>query len=137
MKRIRKKYLVQETYLSMFLSKLLKPENAHIMQMVDAIHILVPKADVFGERSIREEKAEELIERQYKSLREGIKHCCRKFHIRDIPQIIPFSIGTFYLGDVFKADPTDTLALIDIIRKDIETTKKEPLLTKFVKWFTN
>lgn len=121
--RLIKRYIYEETVLSMFLSKMLAPENAQIMRHVDAIHILVPKADMLGERPQREEKAKMIIEQRYQSLREGIRHCCKHYEIRNEPEIIPFSIGRFYLGPVFDPDPTDTLSLIDVIKDDIDKTQ--------------
>lgn len=126
-KTIRKKYVSQVNYLTNFMAKLQTPENAEIMQKVDAIHILVPKVDLLGSgKTMAELFKEELI-----TFPLWIENCCKEKGIRHIPQIIPFSIGKFYLGGVFESDPKDTDALIDIIRNDIEATKKTPYLTKF------
>lgn len=135
--RIKTKYVYGETVLSMFLSKLLAPENAQTMRHVDAIHILVPKADILGERPQREEKAKMIIEQRYQTLREGIWHCCKHYKIRNEPEIIPFSIGTFYIGRVFEPDPTDTLSLIDVIKDDIDKTQNVTIWQRIRHRFRN
>ena len=135
--RVKIRYVYGETVLSMFLSKLLAPENAQIMRHVDAIHILVPKADLLGERPQREERAKMIVEQRYQSLREGIRHCCKRYEIRNEPEIIPFSIGTFYIGRVFEPDPTDTLSLIDVIKDDIDKTQNVSVWQRICHRFRN
>lgn len=135
--RIKIRYVYGETVLSMFLSKLLAPENAQIMRHVDAIHILVPKADLLGERPQREERAKMIVEQRYQSLREGIRHCCKRYVIRNEPEIIPLSIGTFYIGGVFEPDPTDTLSLIDVIKNDIDKTQNVSIWQRICHRFRN
>ncbi len=119
--RIRKKYISQLGILGKFVSLFELPENQEIMKRVDAIHFVVTKADMLGDRTVRLERARELLQRRYLGPVEQLKNYCRKtkrinYSTSYKPQVFTFSLGQFYLGDVFKFDSEETIKIIDTIR---------------------
>lgn len=126
--RVRTRYISQLDILDKFVVLMGLPENQEIMNKVDAIHFIVTKADAMGSADERDEKARELIHTQYLSVVEQLKNFSR--NTRRInkstdyePQIFTFSLGRFYLGDVFSYDNTDTLKIVDAIREASHRTR--------------
>lgn len=120
-KYVRSRYISQLDILDKFVVLISQLENQEIMNKVDAIHFIVTKADYMGEGSERDTKAAELVNTEYLSVVEQLKNYCR--HTKRInrefdyePQILTYSLGQFYLGDVFDYDSTDTLKIVDAIR---------------------
>lgn len=119
--RIRKKYISQLDILNKFVGLFELDENRDIMEKVDAIHFIITKADFLGNLVERKEKAKELLLSKYAGPVQSLKTLCRKStrinYATDYnPQLFTFSLGKFYLGDVFKFDPTETLQIIQAIR---------------------
>ena len=101
-----------------------QPENADIMQRVDAIHFVVTKADTLGDTdSERMSRAKELLYDTYMGPVEILKNYCHTKHINNNtgnrPSVFTFSIGEFHEGGVFSYDKTDTLKLVDAISLNI------------------
>lgn len=118
---IRKKYVSQLDIMNKFVSLFELPENQDIMSKVDAIHFVVTKADMLGDGATRLSKARELLLSTYQGPIEQLKNYCRKtkrinYSTDYKPQVFTFSLGRFYLGDVFNFDRTETLQIIDTIR---------------------
>lgn len=119
--RIRKKYIWQLDILNKFVGLFELPENQEIMKRVDAIHFVVTKADMLGERNVRKEKARDLLLNTYAGPVEQLKNYCRKtkrinYSTQYRPLVFTFSLGKFYLGDVFSFDKEDTIQIVDTIR---------------------
>lgn len=119
--RMRKRYISQLDILNKFVSLFSLPENQDIMQRVDAIHFVVTKADMLGEYSTRKSKARELLLNKYRGPVQNLKTFCRQSQrINAVtsysPQVFTFSLGKFYLGDVFDFDRQETLDILDAIR---------------------
>lgn len=119
--RIRKKYLSQLDIMNKFVSLFTLPENQDIMSKVDAIHFVVTKADLLGDTSTRLENAHKLLTSMYGGPIEQLKSYCRKtkrinYSTNYRPQVFTFSLGRFYLCDIFDFDKTETLRIIDTIR---------------------
>lgn len=119
--RIRKKYISQLSILNKFVSLFELPENQSVMQRVDAIHFIVTKADMLGEENVRLEKARELLINKYSGPVEQLKTYCRQTKRINAstnyrPQVFTFSLGRFFLGDVFDFNDTETRKIIDTIR---------------------
>ncbi len=127
--RIRKRYISQLDILNKFISLFELPENQEIMRKVDAIHFIVTKADMLGDTGVREQKAHDLLLDTYKGPVEQLKAYCRRtkrinYSTDYRPHVFTFSLGKFYLGDVFKFDKTETLKIIDTI-KVVTSARKE------------
>lgn len=137
--RVKTRYISQLDILDKFIVLMSLPENREIMEKVDAIHFIVTKSDAMGSPEERDEKAAEMIHSQYISVVEQLKNFCRS--TRRInrnydfePQIFTFSLGKFYLGDVFVFDPTDTLKIVDAIRESSHRSRL-PFLAKLAEFF--
>lgn len=126
---IRKKYISQLDIMNKFVSLFELPQNQDIMSKVDAIHFVVTKADMLGDSTIRLTKARELLLSTYQGPIEQLKNYCRKtkrinYSTDYKPQVFAFSLGRFYLGDVFNFDRAETLQIIDTIRIVTSGTKE-------------
>ena len=136
--RIRKKYISQLTILQKFVSLFELPENQEIMKRVDAIHFVVTKADMLGERNVRREKARDLLLNTYAAPVAQLKNYCRQtkrinYSTDYRPQVFTFSLGKFYLGDVFDFDKAETVQIIDTIRHVTNAVKEASWWDKFKK----
>lgn len=114
----------QFDFISTLVGMFNRPENADIMQRVDAIHFVVTKADTLGNTdSERMSRAKELLYDTYKGPVEILKNYCHTKHINNNtgnrPSVFTFSIGEFHEGGVFSYDKTDTLKLVDAISLNI------------------
>lgn len=137
--RVKTRYISQLDILDKFIVLMSLPENREIMEKVDAIHFIVTKSDAMGSPEERDEKAAEMIHSQYISVVEQLKNFCRSTHRINRnydfePQIFTFSLGKFYLGDVFVFDPTDTLKIVDAIRESSHRSRL-PFLAKLAEFF--
>lgn len=96
------------------------PQNADIMQKVDAIHIIMTKADLLGSPTERNQKALEKFNNDYSGdILEPLQRLCRKYNIDsntdNTPRLYTFSLGTFYVGGRYEYDPTDSENLVNAI----------------------
>lgn len=96
------------------------PENAEIMKKVDAIHIIMTKADLLGSPAERNQKALEKFNWEYSNdILEPLKLLCKQYNIDantdNIPHLYTFSLGTFYVGGRYEYDPTDSENLVTAI----------------------
>ena len=119
--RIRKRYISQLDILNKFVGLFELPENQEIMKRVDAIHFVVTKADMLGTIDERGEKARDLLLNQYSGPVAQIRDYCRRtkrvnYSTDYRPRVFTFSLGKFYLGDVFSFSSRETLDIIDTIR---------------------
>ena len=133
---IRKKYVSQLDILNKFVSLFVLPENQDIMKNVDAIHFVVTKADMLGDKETRLQNAHDLLLSTYKGPIEQLKAYCRKtkrinYSTNYRPHVFTFSLGKFYLGDVFKFDKEETLNIIDTIRIVTSGLKEKTWWDKF------
>lgn len=118
---IRTKYVSQLGIMSKFVSLFALPENADIMQRVDAIHFVVTKADTLGDGDDeRLSRAKELLLDIYRGPVETLKNFCRKtkrinYSTDYKPHVFTFSLGRFYIGDVFDFNKADTIKIVDTI----------------------
>lgn len=112
--------LRQEALLNRCILRLALEESKTILNQVHAIHFLVSKADVFGPREKRRDKAHELIHDRYPSVFYHLRDVCRLNRLPE-PQIIPFSLGEFkqYAGGFtsFEYDPRDSVALLSFLEE--------------------
>ncbi len=120
--RLRHKFYKQDDILSKLISTFEHPENQEIMKRVDAIHFIVTKADLFDKDGNRDKISVDLLQTNYAASINRLKELCRKYkHIncstRNSPQVFTFSLGKFYLGDIFVYDPTDSHKLIRAINQ--------------------
>lgn len=96
------------------------PANSDIMRKVDSIHIIVTKADIFGERLQRMEKALDYFNDHYGiNVTQPLVDLCKKYHINCNsnfrPKLFTFSLGKFYVGGLYEYDPIDSELLVRTI----------------------
>ncbi len=118
---IRTRYISQLDILNKFAGLLTMKENESVMRRVKAIHFIVTKADVLGDGEERLKRAYELLKDMYAGPVAQIKNYClstRRINesTKYVPHVFTFSLGKFYLGDVFKFDSSETLNIIDTLR---------------------
>lgn len=128
-KYVRSRYISQLDILDKFAVLISLPENQEIMNKVDAIHFIVTKSDSLGKDQEREDSAADMVRTQYLSVVEQLKNYCRSTRrinrIYDYePQIFTYSLGRFYLGDVFDYDSKDTLKVVEAIREASASSKR-------------
>lgn len=119
--RIRKRYISQLDILNKFVGLFSLPENQEIMKKVDSIHFIVTKSDLLGDVTERETKAKELLLERYQGPVTALKNLCRRtkrinYATNYNPHVFTFSLGKFYLGDIFKFDSGETLKIVNAIR---------------------
>lgn len=97
-------------------------ENKEIAKRIQSIHFIVTKADLLGNEYVRAEKAKEFVLSLLGDLLPEIKHFCRYYGINCrsnySPKCYPFSLGTFYLGNIFDYDMKYANMLIDVIAEN-------------------
>lgn len=118
----RRRNVSQLDMLNKFVSLFTLPENQRIMSKVDAIHFVVTKADKLGRDSEREEKVYNLLNSKYCGPVEALKAYCRQtkrinFSTDYSPIAFPFSLGQFYLGDIFSFDRKETMQIVNTLRQ--------------------
>ncbi len=122
-KQVKFRYISQLDILDKFMVLISLPENQEIMSKVNAIHFVVTKADAIeeDEHEDRDTKALNLINSHYLSVVEQLKNYCRKTKRINkktdfSPLVFTYSLGQFYISNVFEYDNTDTLKIIEAIR---------------------
>ncbi len=138
--RIRKKYIDQRIILSKFVSLFELPQNQEIMKRVDAIHFIVTKSDFLDKEGERGTVAAELLRGKYQATITTLKNYCQNSQrinrsTKYSPQVFTFSLGKFYLGDIFEFDPTETHKIINAIRVISSGEKQETLLGRLTRIF--
>ena len=103
------------------------PENAHILDKVDFIHIIVTKADVYGDGADREEKAMERFMQHHRNIVQPLTDLCLKHGInvatKGVPKLYTFSLGSFYVGGIYKYNPVDADKLVGVLKENTESVK--------------
>lgn len=138
--RVRKKYIDQRIILSKFVSLFELPENQEIMKRVDAIHFIVTKSDFLDKDGERGNVAAELLRMKYQATVTSLKNYCENSKrinrsTKYSPQVFTFSLGKFYLGDIFKFDAYETHKIINAIRIISSGEKSDSWLDKLKRTF--
>lgn len=122
-------FISQLDILNKFMGLLDQPENRQIMEKVDAIHFIVTKSDRLGSHGERKQNARDLLIERYSGPVQRLKLYCRNSKRINAtsgfnPQVFTFSLGNFYVGDVFTFDKTETMEIVEAIRA-MTSGKKE------------
>lgn len=140
---IKNKCVSQLDILNKFVSLFELPENQEIMKKVTAIHFVVTKADMLGE-TIQEQqvRAKELLLDIYEGPVQHLKDYCRwtkciNHSTNYSPCVYTFSLGKFYLGDVFDYNATYSVNLINAISSMLPTPYKYRSWWEKLKYFLN
>ena len=118
--RLKHAVLNQNIFMQNIVKIFQDPANSDIMRKVDSIHIIVTKADTFGERLQRGEKALDYFNNHYAmNIVPPLTEVCRDYHINSNsdyrPKLFTFSLGKFYVGGLYEYDATDSELLVNAI----------------------
>ena len=118
----RLKYVVfsQKIFMQKIVNIFQDPANSDIMRKVDSIHIIITKADTFGERLQRREKALDYFNNHYAmNIVSPLTEVCRDYNINSNsgfrPKLFTFSLGKFYVGGLYEYNATDSELLVNAI----------------------
>lgn len=111
------------------------PENANIMRKVKSIHIIMTKADMLGTTSVeRDDRAKREFDARYKLFVQPLIELCEEYGINVAtnhrPMLYTFSLGNFYVGDVYEYDDTDANKLVDIFRGNTTGMRKRSFIER-------
>lgn len=100
-------------------------ENPDVMKQVKAIHIVVTKTDMLSGDNVYE-----LLKNTYtkpiKNLLKYIEaHTWLNTSTGRKPFVFPFSLGRFYLGNLFKYDKTDSDRIVNVIKSITQGRRQE------------
>lgn len=91
--------------------------NDKLLKRTNAINFIMTKADKLGDRDDRDQIAIERVLQLYRKTINNLKDICHKYSINITsgcnPRLFTFSLGTFYIGDLFEYDPTDADNIMD------------------------
>ena len=118
--RLKYAVLNQNIFMQNIVKIFQDPANSDIMKKVDSIHIIVTKADTFGERLQRREKALDYFNNHYAmNIVPPLTEVCRDYNINCNsnyrPKLFTFSLGKFYVGGLYEYDPIDSELLVNTI----------------------
>lgn len=118
----RLKYVVinQKIFIQKIVNIFQDPANSDIMRKVDSIHIVITKADTFGERLQRREKTLDYFNNHYAmNIVPPLTEVCRDYNINSNsgfrPKLFTFLSCKFYVGSLFEYDPSDSELLVHAI----------------------
>ena len=142
MTRPRKERINQNTILTKFVGMFTLPSNQSIMDKVDSIHFVVTKADLLGETPEEQlQNARNLLLKKYIGPINQLKTYCKHTGRINVatnfcPHVFTFSLGRFFLGDVYEYNNYDTLQIMDTL-KYITCGVKEPNVLDKIKAVLN
>ncbi len=113
----QKKIVQQEIVINKIVNMLAK--NPDVLKRTIAIHFIMTKADTLGPRSERQRIAVERVNSLYGPTIDNLCQICAKYGINRSsnfqPTLTTFSLGRFYIGDMFAYDPTDSNIITNIL----------------------
>ena len=140
----RLKYVVfnQKIFMQQIVNIFQDPANSDILRKVDSIHIIITKADTFGERLQRGEKALDYFNDHYGiNVTQPLVDLCEKYHINCNsnfrPKLFTFSLGKFYVGGLYEYDPIDSELLINTITAFEPPYRKETFWSRLIEKIIN
>lgn len=93
--------------------------NPKVLKNTNAIHFILTKADTLGSRQERDKVAVDRIKKHYGNTIRTLRNICMKYSINKStdyqPSLFTFSLGDFYVGDLFEYDSYDADKLMNIV----------------------
>lgn len=110
--------------------------SKNVMKKVDSIHFIMTKADMLGSRNERDTEAYNRFNNLYHNEVESLSQLMKDYGInantKYRPRLYTFSLGNFYVGDVYDYDPEDADKLVDVI-KNVTRGRKQRTAWDIVK----
>lgn len=115
-------------------------ENRDVLRKTNAIHFIFTKADILGDRSVRDQIAVERIKSLYGNTIRTLREICSEYSINkstdNQPSLFTFSLGKFYLGNLFEYDPYDADKLMNLITSMAQGEKETGFLNNLQRLFS-
>ena len=132
----------QKIFMQQIVNIFQDPANSDILRKVDSIHIIITKADTFGERLQRGEKALDYFNDHYGiNVTQPLVDLCEKYHINCNsnfrPKLFTFSLGKFYVGGLYEYDPIDSELLINTITAFEPPYRKKTFWSRLIEKIIN
>lgn len=93
--------------------------NPKVLKNTNAIHFILTKSDTLGGREERDAKAVDRIRQLYGKTIMTLRDICKQYSINMSteyqPSLFTFSLGKFYVGNLFEYDPYDADKLMNIV----------------------
>ena len=103
------------------------------MKKVDAIHIVVTKAD-----TLKDKRPEEFLNQYYSGAYAAIQNLCNTGDgVQRDHQPIGFSIGKLYIGDIFTYDDKASKSILELIKDSTYGDKKKGFLDRVKIWLNS
>lgn len=104
--------------------------NADIMKKVDAIHIIMTKSDTLGNPVEREDEAYRIFQAQFgNSVLHPLVKLSKNYNINAqtnfCPKLYTFSLGSFYVGNLYEYEPNDSNRLVRAIQNSTHSHKEK------------
>lgn len=129
------KIVKQEIVISRIVNMLAK--NPSVLKRTNAIHFIMTKADTIGSREDRELIAVERIRNLYRHTIHNLKSLCREYGINqtsdNVPLLYTFSLGNFYVGDLFEYDVKDANKIMESLKSMCQGEKRKTFFSKLKK----
>lgn len=111
-------------------------KNPAVLKHTNAIHFIMTKADTIGStRTEREEIAKQRLRTLYGQSVDMIKELAAKYSFNTTshynPKVFPFSLGRFYVGNLFEYDDTDANDLIEVMKSLTQGEKPKSFFSDF------
>lgn len=101
--------------------------NKNVLKRTNAIHFIMTKSDKLGDRDDRDRVAVERVQTLYRQTINNLKLMCSEYSINATsngsPLLYTFSLGQFYVCDLFEYDATDSNKIMDAL-KSMSQAKK-------------
>lgn len=108
-----------------------KPSNSDIMKKVDAMHFVICNAEKISELGV------DKIKEEYSFLIDTLHCICRHYNINKqnnyMPNIYPFSLGSYFTSDAYEYDSDDSDKILEIIYKHCTEKKRKGINNVFRK----
>lgn len=93
--------------------------NPKVLKNTNAIHFILTKSDTLGSREGRDRVAVERIKQLYGKTIKTLRDICKTYSINKStdyqPSLFTFSLGEFYVGDLFEYDSYDADKLMNLV----------------------
>lgn len=107
----------QDIIITKMVNMLIK--NPKVLKNTNAIHFILTKSDTLGNRQERDRIAVERIKQLYGKTIMTLRDICKTYSINKStdyqPSLFTFSLGEFYVGDLFEYDSHDADKLMNIV----------------------
>lgn len=104
-------------------------KNPKVLKHTNAIHFIMTKADILGSKDTRDEVARERILALYYNSINRLKTICHNYSINQSthnnPTLFTFSLGKFFIGDLFEYDSSDADKLMGLLTSMCQGVKHD------------